>query len=726
TEDGGTATFTVRLNGIPTADVTIGVSSSDTTEGTVDVISLTFTSDNWNANQTVTVKGVNDDIVDGNQGYDIVLSSAASSDNNYNGLNPQDVSVSNTDNNTPGFEIEPLSGLTTTEAGVTETFTVKLQSQPSADVTIGVSSSDTGEGTVDVTSLTFTSVNWNANQTVTVTGINDDIVDGDQSYNIVLAEATSADSDYNGENPPDVSLKNTDNDTPGFIVEAISGDTTESSGTATFTVTLQSQPTADVTIGISSSDDEEGTADLTSLTFTAANWNATSHIVTVTGEDDSITDGDQEYSIILSTATSLDLSYNGRDPDDVTVVNIDDDIPGFIVGAGGDTSEDGGTEGFTVSLQSQPTADVTISVTSENTEEGTVNKSSLVFTPDNWNANQTVTVSGIDDSIIDGNQNYTVALGSAVSDDDNYKDLNPPDVVMTNIDNDTAGFIVGTIDDDTTEDGGTAVFSVRLKTKPAVNVSVNVESQNTGEGTASPSTLLFTPDDWSILHYVTITGIDDDIMDGTQPYNIVLSAAVSSDGNYNNVTPSPNSIAVNNLDNDSPGFIIYPNTGLTTTEDGGTDSFTVRLISQPIADVTIGISSLDDSEGSVSPASLTFKSTNWNTEQPVTVTGLDDSIADGNQSYTIVTTEAVSTDPDYSGQYPGNVAAVNIDNDSAVCDVSGDIDGNRRVDLADAILGLRILAGIDYSVNIACDVNGDGQISIEDVLYALRKELGME
>ena len=72
-----------------------------------------------------------------------------------------------------------------------------------------------------------------------------------------------------------------------------------------------------------------------------------------------------------------------------------------------------------------------------------------------------------------------------------------------------------------------------------------------------------------------------------------------------------------------------PTSGLTTTEAGGTATFTVVLTAQPTADVTIGLSSSDTTEGTVSPASLTFTGANWNTPQTVTVTGVDDLLADG-------------------------------------------------------------------------------------------------
>jgi small nuclear ribonucleoprotein (snRNP)-like protein/putative NADH-flavin reductase len=112
----------------------------------------------------------------------------------------------------PGFSITPTSGLVTTEAGGIATFTVVLCTQPTADVTISLTSSDTTEGQVSPTSLTFTHDNYNIAQTVTVTGVNDDEVDGDIAYTIITGSATSVDSAYNGIDPPDVSVTNKNDD----------------------------------------------------------------------------------------------------------------------------------------------------------------------------------------------------------------------------------------------------------------------------------------------------------------------------------------------------------------------------------------------------------------------------------------------------------------------------------------------------------------------------------
>src|SRR5690606_7057993 len=88
-------------------------------------------------------------------------------------------------------------------------------------------------------------------------------------------------------------------------------------------------------------------------------------------------------------------------------------------------------------------------------------------------------------------------------------------------------------------------------------------------------------------------------------------------------------------DSDGAGISVNPTSGLITTEAGGTASFTVVLDTQPNADVVIGLSSSDTTEGTVAPASLTFTAANWSTPQTVTVTGVDDAIDDGNVAYTI-------------------------------------------------------------------------------------------
>jgi hypothetical protein len=96
------------------------------------------------------------------------------------------------------------NNINTTEAGGTAVFQVVLDSQPYAEVTIPLASTDVGEGIVSSSSLVFAVGQWNTSQSVTVTGIDDVWVDGDIMYNITTGAAISSDTNFNGAMVADV------------------------------------------------------------------------------------------------------------------------------------------------------------------------------------------------------------------------------------------------------------------------------------------------------------------------------------------------------------------------------------------------------------------------------------------------------------------------------------------------------------------------------------------
>src|SRR4029078_10573403 len=92
---------------------------------------------------------------------------------------------------------------------------------------------------------------WNIPQTVDVTGVNDTFDDGDVGYTIATAARVTADPAYNGLPPINLAVINIDNDTAGITFTPTFGlTTTESGGTAAFTIVLNSQATADVNIAL--------------------------------------------------------------------------------------------------------------------------------------------------------------------------------------------------------------------------------------------------------------------------------------------------------------------------------------------------------------------------------------------------------------------------------------------------------------------------------------------
>jgi hypothetical protein len=111
---------------------------------------------------------------------------------------------------------------------------------------------------------------------------------------------------------------------------------------------------------------------------------------------------------------------------------------------------------------------------------------------------------------------------------------------------------------------------------------------------------------------------------------------------------------------DDVASVSLSTTTVTTTEAGGTDSFTIVLDSEPTQDVTITFSSIDASEIQLDVSSLTFSDYNWNVTQSVNVRGENDFIDDGDITFVVVTT-ATSSDPLYSHIAVANVTATNTD-----------------------------------------------------------------
>ena len=154
-----------------------------------------------------------------------------------------------------------------------------------------ISSSDTGEAIVTST-LTFTNANWDTPQTVTVTGADDDLIDGTISSTITVSiNDGSSDNNFDALADQTVTATTTDDDTAGFTIAETGGATAvaESGTTDTFTIVLNAQPASDVVFAITSSDTGEATVTST-LTFTNANWDTPQTTVTVTGADDDLID----------------------------------------------------------------------------------------------------------------------------------------------------------------------------------------------------------------------------------------------------------------------------------------------------------------------------------------------------------------------------------------------------------------------------------------------------
>jgi N-acetylneuraminic acid mutarotase len=193
---------------------------------------LTFKTGQTRPTKNLDVTVLGDAIAEGNETFAVGLSNPVNAR-----LDLKNSAIGTIlDDDVPGIIVSPTAGLVTTESGGKASFSVKLSSQPKADVTIALASSDPTEGTVSPTQLVFTDKTWSSAKTVTVTGVDDAQIDGDIPYQIVLTNVTSDDADY--ANPalfkPTVSVTNRDNDTLGkgkvYVTVVGNGYVTDSTG----------------------------------------------------------------------------------------------------------------------------------------------------------------------------------------------------------------------------------------------------------------------------------------------------------------------------------------------------------------------------------------------------------------------------------------------------------------------------------------------------------------
>ncbi|MCY4257259.1 MAG: hypothetical protein OXE04_03085, partial [bacterium] len=251
--------------------------------------------------------------------------------------------------------------------GGTLTVTATLGSAaPSGGVTIPVGMRTTGNPTASAADFTLsaTSVTIAQGSTsgmITFTATDDDI---DEDAETLVLELGTLPSGYIAGTPASVSVSISDDDTAGVIVSESTRMVGENSGTASYTVVLGSEPTADVSVALSVSgpvllDGPDGAVTFTSsetLMFTAMNW-GTAQSVRVQGQDDSVDNpGGSRSATVTHAVTSSDAKYGAVADSSVAVSVTDDDATsvGLVRVGSGDIAEDSSSSvrsaEFTVSL----------------------------------------------------------------------------------------------------------------------------------------------------------------------------------------------------------------------------------------------------------------------------------------------------------------------------------------------------------------------------------------
>ena len=529
--EGGSRPYTVVLTTQPTGAVTVMVGGVSGTDVSVDPEELIFTTGNWSREQTVTVSAAEDD--DAAEDAAVTLTHTASG-GGYDDAAEDAVTVTIVENDTErkGVTVTPRA-LTINEGSMPGTYTVRLTTQPTAEVTMTVSVSVTPDAEaasvmVSPKSLEFTPDNWNVRQMVTVSAAEDANA---TDAAVTLMHVVSGGDYATGVEVLNVNVTVRDNDEQGVTVSPRSLEITEGESRA-YTVVLDTQPTSGVTVNVGGVSGDVSVSPSTTLTFTPSDWFTARRVTVSAAEDD---DEDDDTATLTHTVSGGD--YAGAEDLDVNVTVRDNDTAGVAVNPTSLEITEGGRGTYTVVLTKRPTATVTVRV-AEEADGVSVRPPSLRFTTGNWNVEQemTVTVAEDDDALPDA----AVLLTHTVSGGDyGDGDVAASPVTVTIKENDTKGVTVNPTSL-TIGVGTSGTYRVRLNTQPTDEVRVTVSSPPAGV-TVSGSPLIFDTSNWSREQTVTVSVSQEAAGDQE---NIVTLMHTVSGGDYSSVTASPVTVII--------------------------------------------------------------------------------------------------------------------------------------------------------------------------------------
>ena len=641
--EGSSSSYMVGLDTEPTADVTVAVQVPEGAEISVPPTALTFTAANWNAKQLVVVTAAQDDdtVAD-----DPLTIRHAVSGGDYGAVTAPSVAVTILEDD-PAIRIADAAAV---EGAGEMAFSVRLSVPSIQTVTVDWTTADgtaiAGQDYEAATgTLTFSALA--TTQTIRVPIIDDNLDEAAETFTVALRNSNVAIAD--GEATGVIA----DNDLP---VVNLTTDlaAVEEGETVAFTLTRIGDLTVPLRVPVRVTERGSFLADgvPTAATFAA---NAATTTLQVATDDDERDEADGAVTATITSgptlrvgdAASATVTVTDNDVTDVTDVTVP---AGVTVNPTVLAVPEGGSANYTVVLDSEPTADVTVAIQVPEDTEVAVDATEVTFTADNWDQAQTVTVTAAqdDDAVADD----TVVLTHEVR-GGNYDTVTAASVAVTILEDDMSALSVANAM--ASEGDGEMAFSVRLNLASSQTVTVEYVTAG-GTATAgrdyetTTGTLTFSALETEQTIRVPI--IDDDIDEAVETLTVMLinaSNAEIKDGKATGII----------TDDDERGVTVTP-TALMIRE-GDSASYTVVLDSEPTADVTVEIQVPEDAEVAVDVTKLTFTAEDWNQSQTVTVTAAQDADAVADDPVTL--THVVSGG-DYRSVTVASVAVTILEDDT--------------------------------------------------------------
>ena len=411
--EGNTFSYSVELSAAPSGTVTITQVGNSTAIDELLDSPITFNESNWSRPQDFRVSTIDDD----NATDEEIVISHSVEGGGFDTVEVEDVVVTVEDDDTPAVvydeDLFPDFELDVTE-GDTASYTLRLATEPTANVTITPMSSDTTIASVS-RALVFTPTDWDTPKSITVQGI----PDNDAVNDMTTITHTVTGGDYSEVTMEDLPVLVDDDDTRGVNVTPTELSLDEDTHTM-YSVSLATEPVDSVTITPTPTSDSSSLTVSGPLTITPENWESPQLVTVTANADTNLIDEeiDIEHSIVGGDYESVVAPV-------VTVTISDDDEPGVTLSVDRLTVNEGEQTTYSVRLNFEPSDSVVLTSTSGDESMLSVSEA-LTFTTDNWDVDQSITVTAADD---DDDMSAQVTISHSIT-GGGYDSATVPDIVV--------------------------------------------------------------------------------------------------------------------------------------------------------------------------------------------------------------------------------------------------------------------------------------------------------
>jgi uncharacterized repeat protein (TIGR01451 family) len=515
------------------------------------------------------------------------------------------------------------SGFTTTptitgasEAGTTGAFTVVLNALPTGTATITIGTSP--QCTFSPTTLTFTTANWNTPQTVSVTAINDAVVEGTHFCAASSITPSGGGVPTSAATPPSITITDNDSATVSIANTTNGAEAGPVNGVMTVTQTAVSISNTVVSYAVTgtASSGTDYTALSGTVTILAGSTTATISIPVI---NDAIVEGG-ETVILTLTSISSGLPTLGT-PVAATNAIADNDAAAISIANTTNGNEMGPVSGvITVTMTAASATNTVLSYTVSGSATSGADYTALSGTVTVLAGATTATISipVIDDATLESSETVNVLLTAVTS---GLPTLGTP-LTATNtiLDNDLAAFSISkSVSASNISSPSTLTYTITVQntgtatlTGPTITDALSQGSAltlTTGptltSGDAAPLGVLNVGETWIYTATYAVTQT-----------NINLGTSISNTATFDTAetAPSTSAAAVTTI-TVSPSLSISK--GYTITTDGGTigradlgDVITYNYSIQNTGNVTVNNVSVNDVHlgkgtlSSITPASV--------------------------------------------------------------------------------------------------------------------------